>query len=153
MGTEPLDSGAVAASRDPIDVRVTTQEIGAGLMERLAAPSDGAVVAFLGVVRDATEGRQVSALHYEAYSEMAEKEMRLLAEEACRRYTITSVLIAHRVGSLQVGEVSVLVAVTSPHRAAAFDACEFLIDTLKRTVPIWKKEEFSDGTARWVDHP
>ena len=110
---------------------------------------DGAVVVFDGIVRNNTRGRATLHLDYEAYEEMAEKQMRALAEEARTRAGVRQVTIVHRLGRLQVGETSVLIVVASAHRAQAFDACRWLIDTLKKTVPIWKKETFVDG-AVWA---
>lgn len=136
-----------------IKVSVTQSSLDYRDIEEPPATSDGAVVTFAGTVRDASEGRAVTRLDYEAYSEMAESEMRRIAEEACRQWSIGSVVMLHRVGELSVGEVSVIIAVSAPHRGEAFDACEFLIDTLKQTVPIWKKEHFEDGTSSWVNHP
>lgn len=136
-----------------INVWLSDSEIEPASVERIVASSDGALVSFKGIVRDNTEGKEVVALDYEAYSEMAENEMRRIAEEACSRWDIGSVAIVHRTGSLAVGDVSVVVAVSSPHRGEAFDACEFCIDTLKESVPIWKKERFGDGTSSWVNHP
>lgn len=138
---------------DRIKVAVTESPIGYPDAREVAASSDGAVVTFAGVVRDSSEGRSVVGLDYEAYSQMAENEMHRIAEEACERWDIGSVSILHRVGSLDVGEVSVLVTVSAPHRGEAFDACEFCIDRLKQTVPIWKRELFADGSSAWVDHP
>lgn len=115
-----------------------------------AAAGDGAVCLFLGVVRDLNRGRAVLALEYEAYEEMALPLMREIAEEATRRFPVTAVRLVHRLGRLSVGEASVAVAVASPHRAEAFAACRFAIDTLKARVPIWKKELYADGSA-WLD--
>jgi MoaE-MoaD fusion protein len=112
--------------------------------------ADGAALAFEGVVRDQTRGRKTLYLDYEAYEEMALAQMESLAVQALERFQIRDVAIVHRLGRLEIGETSVLVAVASAHRAAAFDACRWLIDTLKRTVPIWKKEYFEDG-AVWAD--
>jgi len=111
---------------------------------------DGAVVVFDGIVRNNTRGRQTLHLEYEAYEEMAEKQMRALAAEARTRFEVRHVTIVHRLGRLMVGETSVLIVVASAHRGAAFEACRWLIDTLKKTVPIWKKETFVDG-AVWAD--
>lgn len=138
---------------DRIRVQITAEEIDPGEIEALSAVSDGGLVTFRGIVRDSSEGKAVEGLDYEAYSEMAEEELRRIASEACERWPIGRVLVVHRVGSLRVGEVSVIVAVSAPHRGEAFDACEFIIDTLKRTVPIWKKERFADGSSSWVGHP
>jgi molybdopterin synthase catalytic subunit len=113
-------------------------------------PQDGAVVVFDGVVRNNTRGRRTLYLDYEAYEEMAVEQMEVLADRALAEFKIRDVAIVHRLGRLEIGESSVLIAVASAHRAAAFDACRWMIDTLKRTVPIWKKEYFEDG-AVWAD--
>jgi molybdopterin converting factor subunit 1 len=113
-------------------------------------PEDGSVVVFEGVVRDNTRGRRTFYLDYEAYETMALKQMEALAEQARVQFKIRDVAIVHRLGRLEIGETSVLIVVASAHRAAAFDACRWLIDTLKCTVPIWKKEHFEDG-AVWAD--
>jgi molybdopterin converting factor subunit 1 len=111
---------------------------------------DGAALVFEGVVRNQTRGRKTLYLDYEAYEEMALQQMELLAGQALQQFQIRDVAIVHRLGRLEIGETSVLIAVASAHRAAAFDGCRWLIDTLKRTVPIWKKEHFEDG-AVWAD--
>lgn len=144
---------SVTGSREKVTAFVAESPIDDSLVEGFARESDGAVVSFVGVVRDVTGEKKVSELQYEAYEEMAETEMRRIALEACDRWKIGRVLIAHRTGSLQVGEVSVVIAVSAPHRDEAFQACRFCIETLKQTVPIWKKELFSDGTSDWVSHP
>lgn len=110
---------------------------------------DGAVVVFDGIVRNNSRGRRTLYLDYEAYEELAIKQMRELVEMAIKRFGIRDASIVHRVGRLQVGETSVLIVVASAHRAEAFEACRWLIDTLKKTVPIWKKETFADG-AVWA---
>ena len=111
---------------------------------------DGAVVVFDGIVRNNSRGRQTLHLDYEAYEEMAARQLSELAREARGRFGVRQVTIVHRLGRLIVGETSVLIIVSSPHRAQAFEACRWLIDTLKNTVPIWKKEAFVDG-AVWAD--
>ena len=111
---------------------------------------DGAALVFEGVVRNQTRGRKTLYLDYEAYEEMALQQMELLAGQALQQFQIRDVAIVHRLGRLEIGETSVLIAVASAHRAAAFDGCRWLIDTLKRSVPIWKKEHFEDG-AVWAD--
>jgi molybdopterin synthase catalytic subunit len=111
---------------------------------------DGAVCVFDGIVRDNTRGRKTLYLDYEAYREMALEQMRRLGAEAVERFAVRDVAMVHRLGRLVVGETSVLIVVASSHRGAAFDACRWLIDTLKKTVPIWKKETFADG-AVWAD--
>lgn len=120
------------------------------LVAKLKQPADGAAVVFDGIVRDNTRGRKTLYLDYEAYEEMALDQMRKLAREAAERFAIDRVAVVHRLGRLEIGESSIVIVVTSAHRAAAFDACRWLIDTLKRTVPIWKKEHFADG-AVWTD--
>ena len=121
-----------------------------GIVARLKRGEDGAVVVFEGVVRNQTRGRETRYLDYEAYEAMAVQQMEALAQQALKQFEIRDVAIVHRLGRLEIGETSVLIAVVSAHRGAAFDACRWLIDTLKRTVPIWKKEYFEDG-AVWAD--
>jgi MoaE-MoaD fusion protein len=116
-------------------------------MER---PEDGAIVIFDGVVRNHSRGRRTLYLDYEAYEDMARQKLQELADEARQRFAVRNLVIVHRLGRIEIGESSVLIAVFSAHRAAAFEACRWLIDTLKRTVPIWKKEYFEDG-AVWAD--
>jgi len=119
-------------------------------IEQLKRPEDGAQVVFEGIVRNHSRGRRTLYLDYEAYEEMALKQLEDLAEKALAQFQVRDVAVIHRLGRLQIGETSVLIVVTSAHRAAAFDACRWLIDSLKRTVPIWKKEYFEDG-AVWAD--
>jgi MoaE-MoaD fusion protein len=132
----------VALVREPIQAET--------LVSQLKRGEDGAVVVFDGIVRNHTRGRRTLYLNYEAYEEMAFKQMQALSTEAGERFPIRDVLLVHRLGRLEVGETSVLIAVASAHRDASFDACRWLIDTLKKTVPIWKKEYFEDG-AVWAD--
>ena len=120
------------------------------VVDALKRGEDGAALVFEGVVRNQTRGRKTLYLDYEAYEEMALQQMDLLANQALQQFQIRDVAIVHRLGRLEIGETSVLIAVASAHRAAAFDASRWLIDTLKRTVPIWKKEHFEDG-AVWAD--
>ncbi len=120
------------------------------IVERLKKPEDGATVVFEGVVRNQTRGRLTLYLDYEAYEAMALKRMDSLAKEALTKFAIRDVAIVHRLGRLEIGETSVLIIVVSAHRAPAFEACRWIIDTLKKTVPIWKKEYFEDG-AVWAD--
>src|SRR6202789_1517105 len=122
----------------------------AEIVEETKAAADGAVCVFDGTVRDNTRGRRTLHLDYEAYREMALEQMRGLAAEAVTRFGVRDVAMVHRLGRLTVGETSVLIVVASAHRAAAFEACRWLIDTLKKTVPIWKKEYFEDGVV-WAD--
>jgi molybdopterin synthase catalytic subunit len=128
----------------PIDV--------AALAAEVRGDGDGAVSSFLGTVRNVNAGRRVLFLEYEAYAPMAEKEMERIAAEAIARFGVSRVGIVHRVGRLDIGEASVAIAVAAPHRASAMDGCRFVIDTLKRTVPIWKREHFEGGTV-WLEGP
>jgi MoaE-MoaD fusion protein len=125
---------------------IRTERVLAGLKRG----EDGAALVFEGVVRNQTRGRKTLYLDYEAYEKMAREQMESLAQDAMQRFQIRDVAIVHRLGRLEIGETSVLIVVASAHRAAAFDACRWLIDTLKRSVPIWKKEYFEDG-AVWAD--
>jgi len=156
--TQALTDGDEVALLPPVSggshaphVALVREVIQAELLVRaLKQREDGAVVVFDGIVRNHTRGRRTLYLVYESYEEMALKQMQSLAQEAQTRFAIRDVLLVHRLGRLEVGETSVLIAVASAHRAAAFDACRWLIDTLKKTVPIWKKEHFEDG-AVWAD--
>jgi molybdopterin synthase catalytic subunit len=146
----PVSGGADVAGVTPI-VALTREHIDRdALVAALQQPGDGAVVVFDGIVRDNTRGRKTLYLDYEAYEEMALEQMQKLAREAGERFAIDRVGVVHRLGRLEIGESSIVIVVTSAHRAAAFDACRWLIDTLKRTVPVWKKEHFTDG-AVWKD--
>jgi molybdopterin synthase catalytic subunit len=132
----------VALTRDPVDAHQ--------LVAAAKRGEDGAVVVFDGIVRNNSRGRRTLHLDYEAYEEMAAKQMEELAREALTRFGVRHVAIVHRLGHLLVGETSVLIIVASAHRAQAYEASRWLIDTLKKTVPIWKKETFVDG-AVWAD--
>jgi len=136
------ESGRTALVREAIDA--------VPLLAAAKHGSDGAVVAFDGIVRDNTRGRKTLHLDYEAYEEMALKQMRELAAQARERFGVRHVTIVHRLGRLLVGETSVLIVVASAHRSHAYEASRWLIDTLKKTVPIWKKETFVDGVV-WAD--
>ena len=140
----PVSGGALHAAI--VRATIDTEAVLRGIKQS----SDGAAVVFEGVARDNTRGRRTLYLDYEAYEEMALKQMEALAEQALTQFQVRDVALVHRLGRLEIGETSVLIAVASAHRAAAFEACRWLIDALKRTVPIWKKEYFEDG-AVWVD--
>jgi molybdopterin synthase catalytic subunit len=129
-----------------VDGVIPTAEI----VDAIKSGPDGAVCVFDGIVRNNTRGRQTIYLDYEAYREMALAQMQGLASEALTKFGVRDVALLHRLGRLRVGETSVLIVVASAHRGAAFDACRWLIDTLKKQVPIWKKETFVDG-AVWAD--
>src|SRR5579875_1047006 len=124
---------------DPIDYHALTEQI--------RRPHCGGVVVFLGTVRDLTGERVTVALDYEAYGKMAEKKMAEIESETRQRWPVGDMALVHRLGRLDVGEISVAVAVSCPHRAEAFDACRYAIDRLKEVVPIWKKENSADGTT------
>jgi molybdopterin synthase catalytic subunit len=141
MPTTPTND-LIQLGRDPIDA--------AALVRQVRTDSDGAIVTFDGCVRDSSNGRRTLYLDYEAYESMALAKLQEIAAEIHTEFAIDRVAIAHRLGRLEIGDTSVFIAISAPHRAAAFDACRFAIDTLKRTVPIWKKEYFADG-AVWAD--
>lgn len=128
--------------REPIDA--------AALLREAVSPSDGAALLFWGVVRNENEGRPVAHLEYQAYAEMAELEMRRIADEARERWGTGAVHLVHRVGKLEVGEASVAIVVASPHRAEAYEASRYVIEELKRRVPVWKREGYLDGVSEWV---
>jgi molybdopterin synthase catalytic subunit len=134
----------IEITESPIDHQAVT--------EYVRSNRAGAVCTFLGTVRELTGSRRTVALSYEAYPEMALKKLRELEAEARQRWPVIELAVAHRVGQLDLGEVSVAIAVSCPHRHQAFDACRWLIDTLKESVPIWKKESWEDGSQEWV-HP
>ncbi|HEX5235189.1 MAG TPA: molybdenum cofactor biosynthesis protein MoaE [Silvibacterium sp.] len=149
----PVSGGTTdSAARDAgLRVSIVRERIDAhAIVTSLERPEDGALVVFDGLVRNNTRGRRTRYLIYEAYEEMALEQMRALSEKAIEDFAIRDVAMVHRLGRIEVGESSVLIAVASAHRAAAFEACRWLIDTLKKTVPIWKKEYFEDG-AVWAD--
>jgi len=146
----PVSGGAPAGPRRG-EVRIVHDPIPtSAVVAALKRPEDGAAVIFEGIVRDNSRGRRTLYLDYEAYEPMALQQMKGLVEQARERFEVAGVSILHRLGRLEIGETSVLVAVASAHRAAAFEACRWIIDTLKKTVPIWKKEYFEDG-AVWAD--
>lgn len=113
-------------------------------------PTDGAVVTFDGIVRNNFDGRQVRYLEYEAYAAMAEKKMAGIAAEVQAKFAVGDVAMVHRIGRLEIGESSILIAVAAPHRQPAFEACAYAMDRVKQDVPVWKKEFFADGESHWV---
>jgi molybdopterin synthase catalytic subunit/molybdopterin converting factor small subunit len=140
--TLPIVSEHARLQREPID--------SAELLAQIKRGDDGAVCLFDGIVRNQTRNRRTLYLQYESYPAMALAEMEKLAIEALAHFSVRNLKIVHRVGRLEIGETSVLIVVASGHRAAAFECCRWIIDTLKKTVPIWKKEFFEDG-AVWAD--
>jgi len=121
------------------------------LLSRVGSEADGAALLFVGVVRNHADGRHVSGMRYDAYLEMAQKELGAIAGEAAQRLGTDRVAIEHRTGELEIGEVSVAIAVSSPHRAESFDAARFVIEEIKKRLPVWKKEHYQDGTDGWVE--
>jgi molybdopterin synthase catalytic subunit/molybdopterin converting factor small subunit len=147
-GAAAIETSDEAASANPVVIFLTRERIDAETLVAAARRGeDGAVVVFDGIVRNNSRGRQTLHLDYEAYEEMALKQIHGLAHDAIARFGVRHVTVTHRLGKLLVGETSVLIVVASAHRAQAFDACRWLIDTLKKTVPIWKKETFVDGVV------
>lgn len=137
-----------------IDLRITNETLNIpNCIDWVMAPQAGGIDVFIGTVRDQTKGKNVVRLQFEAYEKMALNEMKKIANEMIQRWPLHKVLIHHRVGILQIGEVPVVIAVSASHRAAAFEACRYAIDTLKQTVPIWKKEVFEDGEEWVAAHP
>ena len=119
----------------------------------VASHSAGATDVFIGTVRDQTQGKRVLRLDFEAYEPMAIQEMQKIADQAAARWPVEKMAFHHRVGTLELGDIAVIIAVSTPHRQASFEACQFAIDTLKQTVPIWKKEIFEDGEVWVAAHP
>ncbi|HXY81253.1 MAG TPA: molybdenum cofactor biosynthesis protein MoaE [Gaiellaceae bacterium] len=137
----PVSGGAFLLSTEPLDLRAAVAEV--------ESEDAGAVATFIGTVRRRSRGRAVLYLEYEAYEEMAEQMLRTLAAELKARHTLTEIAIHHRVGRVEIGEPSVVIAVSAPHRAPALEACREAIDTLKETIPLWKKEVY-EGGAEWI---
>jgi molybdopterin synthase catalytic subunit len=135
-------------------IEVQTEPLNIQLcIDWIMSPESGGIDVFIGTVRNATKGNTVLKLEFEAYTQMAINEMKKIAQQASDKWPVQKVLIHHRTGVLQVGEVPVVIAVSAAHRDAAFDACRYIIDTLKQTVPIWKKEFFEDGEVWVAAHP
>lgn len=122
-------------------------------IDAVMSPQCGGIDVFIGTVRNATKGKTVVQLEFEAYEAMAVKEMQKIADDVFEKWPVQKMVIHHRTGVLNIGEVPVVIAVAAAHRAAAFDACRYTIDTLKQTVPIWKKEVFEDGEVWVAAHP
>lgn len=153
----PVSGGQTSPNTDyPVDAagdiyRIVRERIRTrGLVSQLTRDQDGAAVTFFGIVRNNTRGRKTTHLYYEAYEPMALRQMREIGEILRQRWQIGQVGMIHRLGRLEIGEVSVAIVITSPHRGVAFESCRYAIDRLKQTVPIWKKEFFEDGEV-WVE--
>ena len=137
-----------------IDVQLKTEPLSPENCRAFVSDADaGAVVDFIGTVRRQTQGRNVLRLEFEAYAPMALSEMEKIAAQALRQFDLLKVSMHHRTGALEIGQIPVVIAVSAAHRATAFQACQFCIDTLKETVPIWKKEIFEDGETWVAAHP
>ena len=131
--------------------RITTDRIGAeDVLAAVGASADGAIALFLGIVREENDGRAVRGMRYDAYVPMAESVLRAIGEEAAARAGTDRIAVIHRIGELAVGETSVAIAVSSPHRAEAFDACRHVIEEIKKRLPVWKEERYVDGDAGWL---
>ena len=130
-------------SSDPIDT--------AALLARVGSDEDGAALLFIGVVRDHAEGRKVTGMRYDVYAEMATEVLREIALEASIPLGTDRIAVAHRFGELKIGEISVGIAVSSPHRAEAYEASRFVIEEIKKRLPVWKKEHYLDGVSEWVE--
>jgi molybdopterin synthase catalytic subunit len=122
------------------------------VIRSVADPAAGATDVFIGTTRNQSDGKEVIALEYDAFIPMALKELRRIVDDAKSKWRIQRISVVHRIGRVNIGEASVVIAVSSAHRSEAFEACRYVIDAIKRDVPIWKKEYFADG-ARWVDRP
>lgn len=137
-----------------IDIQLTETPLNTQTcIDFVTSGNAGAIDVFIGMVRNNTQQRKVTRLEYEAYAPMAISEMHKIAEQACKQWQVQGIAMHHRVGTLYTGDAAVIIAVSTPHRAEAFEACKWVIDTLKQTVPIWKKEVFEDGEVWVAAHP
>jgi molybdopterin synthase catalytic subunit len=136
------------------DIKILSEPLNIqSCIDWVMTPQCGGIDVFIGTVREVTKGKTVVRLEFEAYETMALKEMKKIADEGMKRWAVHKIVIHHRTGVLQIGEVPVVIAVSAAHRDVAFDACRYIIDTLKQTVPIWKKEVFEDGEVWVAAHP
>ena len=132
--------------------KVTTEPLSVQQVNDLVKrPTDGAVVTFDGIVRNNFDGRPVAYLEYEAYAMMAEKKLAEIGAEVQQKFAIGAIAMVHRIGRLEIGESSIVIALAAPHRHAAFEACAYAMDRVKAEVPVWKKESFADGADHWVN--
>ena len=137
-----------------IDTKILSEPLNIqSCIDWVMTPQCGGINVFIGTVREATKGKTVVRLEFEAYETMALKEMKKIGDEALKRWAVHKIVIHHRTGVLQIGDIPVVIAVSAAHRDVAFDACRYIIDTLKQTVPIWKKEVFEDGEVWVAAHP
>jgi molybdopterin synthase catalytic subunit len=133
----------VKITPDPIDIEA--------LIAQVTDQRNGAIVTFIGSVREVNDGRSVQELQYDAYETMAQRELETIVEEASRQFGTSDIAAEHRIGTLALGETCVVIAAAHAHRASAFDACRYVIEELKRRVPIWKREQYADGSNVWID--
>lgn len=148
----PVSGGSDGRETTGIFVKVTTEPIDlTSLFPLVSSPQAGAIVTFLGTVREFSHGKRVKTLRYEAYEPMATRELMCIAEEMVKQWRLCKIAIVHRTGVLSVGEISVAILVSSPHRSDAFEATRYAIERIKEVVPIWKQEHFVDGKIRWVE--
>lgn len=137
-----------------IDIQISSEPLNVqACINFVSAPQAGGIDIFIGTVRNATKGKQVVRLEFEAYKSMALQQMQFIAKQVIEQWPVLHIAVHHRIGMLNVGEIPVVIAVSAAHRAAAFDACRYIIDTLKEKVPIWKKEVFEDGEIWVAAHP
>ncbi len=137
-----------------IDIKISAEPLQIqSSIDWVISPETGGINVFIGTVRNTTKERKVIRLEFEAYEQMALEEMKKIAEDVLKKWAVQKILIHHRTGILQLGEVPVVIAVAAAHRDAAFDACRYTINTLKQTIPIWKKEVFEDGEVWVAAHP
>lgn len=149
--TVPGSTGGAESTGGVLVAEVTQDELdGADLLHRMGSESDGAVLVFEGRVRDHNSGRAVVRLHYDAYREMADDVLRDIASEALLEFGASAIGVRHRVGSLAPPSVSLVVAVAAAHRRPAYEASSYVIEELKRRLPLWKREEYADGTSQWL---
>ena len=134
----------------PLIALIDTPIDRAATIDAITYAGAGAIVTFDGIVRDNADGKSVQYLEYEAYPEMALEQMHLIVQQVRKRWDVDHIALIHRLGHMEIGETSILIVVASPHRAEAFEACRYIIDTVKNTVPIWKKEFYTDGSV-WVE--
>ncbi len=152
MANRDTHTGAAVVSGPQVTVRLTESTIDTNaLLSLVAGNATGATVLFLGTVRETNEGRDVVGIDYSAYAPMAEKTLQEISSEAAERFHTHAIAVEHRLGTLELGDVSVVIAVSHERRAAAFDAARYIIEELKKRVPIWKREHYADGTREWVD--
>ena len=148
------EQGSLSEPELDVCTRITQDSLdGLGAFENLGTHEDGAVLIFQGRVRNTNDGRSVSSLSYEAYGEMAERELGAICGEASRRFEVGSIEANHRIGDLELGEVSVAIGISAPHRDACYAASRWIIEEIKKRLPIWKHEHYQDGDSHWVGSP